>query len=289
MQKHLYTDSQMAYKNKYFNTETQSCYGLSVLEYGWQQSGPKHRYGPSVRMHFVLHYIKEGSGQYIVDGKRFFLKKNDVFIIFPEATTWYEASIKDPWEYWWIGFTGIDAPQLVARTGAIKEAPVFSIDDGTPLLTLFENLRLPEDTAYNMNATLFRIFDELSIGIKRKKPQQNLNYILARALKIITDKRALLTVEELSNIVGISRSQLFRIFHDEAGISPHRYIMKHRLRFAAELLQNSALPVGKIAEESGFCDASHFSREMKKQLNTTPMEYRKSIKVLKEKNDNDKR
>ena len=280
MKKHLYTDNSMTYKNKYFNTNTQLCYGLSVLEYGWQQSGPKHSYGPSVRRHFVLHYIKEGSGTYIADGKRFLLKKNDVFIIFPDAQTRYEASIKDPWEYWWIGFTGIDAPHLVALTGAVKDCPVFPITDGTRLLTLFETLRLPEDTVYNMNATLFRIFDELSVQSERKKTQRNLNYVLERAFEIIENKKALLTVEELSDMVGISRSHLFKIFQKTLDMSPQRYIMMHRLHAGMELLKYSVLPVYQIAEDTGFCDVSHFSREMKKHFNTTPTEYRKSAKNI---------
>ena len=266
----------MAYKNKYYNTDMRCCYGLSVLEYGWQRSESKHRYGPSIRKHFVLHYIKDGSGIYVADGQQFHVKKNDVFIIFPESLTWYEASIKDPWEYWWIGFTGIDAPQLVAQTGALKKCPVVSIDDGARLLTVFENLRLPADTAYNMNAALFSIFDELSIRLQQKQSQQNVNYIVARALKVIADKKAQLTVEALADTVGISRSQLFRIFQAELTMSPHRYIMSQRLHTAMELLRNSALPVSQIAEENGFCDVSHFSREMKKYFGTTPLEYRKS-------------
>lgn len=268
----------MTYKNKYYNTATPLYYGLSVLEYGWQQSGPLHRYGPSVRHHFVLHYIKEGNGKYVADGRRFFLKKNDIFIIYPESNTWYEAAAHDPWEYWWIGFTGLDAPQLVAGIGAVKEYPVCSINNGAPLLAIFENLQLPEDTVCNMNAVCFQIFDELLLQIKPQKQQQQLNYLLHRALTIVADRKALLTVEELSDLVGMSRSQLFRIFIEELKVSPQHYIISHKLHTALELLRKTPLTVSQIAEEAGFCDAGHFSRQMKKYLNITPNDYRKSLK-----------
>ena len=270
----------MTYKNKYYNTNTQVYYGLSVLEYGWQQSGPKHRYGPLIRQHFVLHFIKNGSGFYTADGRRFALKKNDVFIIFPGADTWYEASIKEPWEYWWIGFTGLDAPQLIAQTGAVKEHPFFSISDGANLLTLFEGLKLPSDSAYNMSATLLKIFDELAIQIKQQKSCRNLNYLVTQSFAIIADKKGLITVAELSGMIGISRSHLFRIFQNELDMSPQRYMIMYRLRTAMTLLQNSTLQISQIAEDTGFCDSSHFSREMKKYFNITPMECREAAKKV---------
>jgi lipoprotein NlpI len=37
------------------------------------------------------------------------LGKNQLFLICPEVTTYYEADKDDPWTYLWIGFSGIKA------------------------------------------------------------------------------------------------------------------------------------------------------------------------------------
>lgn len=44
---------------------------------------PAHSFGPAIRDHFLIHYIIEGSGTFLENGKLYKLHKNQGFIIFP--------------------------------------------------------------------------------------------------------------------------------------------------------------------------------------------------------------
>jgi AraC family transcriptional regulator len=83
-----------------------------------------------------------------------------------------------------------------------------------------------------------------------------------------------LSLEELANVAGLSRFHFIRIFRRVAGITPHQYVMKHRVLRARELLLNSKLSLAEVARVAGFGSTSHFSRYFQKITGMTPSEFR---------------
>ena len=77
-------------------------------------------------------------------------------------------------------------------------------------------------------------------------------------------------------MVGMSRSNLYRLFEDTGGIA--RYIQHQRLLEARAILAESASSqtVSMIAEDLCFADASGFSRAFKREFGYTPREARYS-------------
>lgn len=82
-----------------------------------------------------------------------------------------------------------------------------------------------------------------------------------------------LTVEYLGEVLGLSRSQLFRKFKALTNTSPNEYIKIVRLKYAVELMVTGELNVNQIAYECGFSSASHFIASFKKYYGKTPKEY----------------
>jgi transcriptional regulator GlxA family with amidase domain len=56
--------------------------------------------------------------------------------------------------------------------------------------------------------------------------------------------------------------------------SPAKWVLKKRLKLAAELLINTELHVGEITYETGFENQTHFSRTFKEKYGITPSLYR---------------
>lgn len=66
-----------------------------------------------------------------------------------------------------------------------------------------------------------------------------------------------------------------RIFKSYTGFSPHSFLLKMRLRKAAELLVNTGLSVKEIASRSGWEDEYYFSRQFKMNYHLSPGQYRR--------------
>jgi len=83
----------------------------------------------------------------------------------------------------------------------------------------------------------------------------------------------------LSRLVGMSRSNLYRLFEDGGGVA--RYIRRERLLEARAVLSNpaTARPVAAVAEDLCFADASSFSRAFKREFGYTPSEARSAVLV----------
>ena len=64
------------------------------------------------------------------------------------------------------------------------------------------------------------------------------------------------------------------------GSSPRRYILRHRLETAKDLLARSDLPLSEIAAEAGFYDASDFGKRFREQEGLTPRQYRIKLRSM---------
>jgi signal transduction histidine kinase/DNA-binding response OmpR family regulator/ligand-binding sensor domain-containing protein len=87
-----------------------------------------------------------------------------------------------------------------------------------------------------------------------------------------------LSVEQLGQEVGMSRSQLHRKLTALTNQSPSDFIRYMRLHRAMALLKGNAGTVAEIAYTVGFGDPSHFSRRFHEVFSVTPGEVRKGSK-----------
>jgi transcriptional regulator GlxA family with amidase domain len=75
---------------------------------------------------------------------------------------------------------------------------------------------------------------------------------------------------ELARRVNLSSRQLERRFRAETGLAPLDYGRRLRLRHGHHLLTRTDRRIGEIAQECGFADASHFSRQYRAAYGMTP-------------------
>jgi len=81
----------------------------------------------------------------------------------------------------------------------------------------------------------------------------------------------------LARRVGLSPSQLRRLFLRHCGCGPVDWLTRCRLQRAEELLVHTALPIQAVAAESGFDDAFWFSRLFRRQHGVSPRAWRASV------------
>jgi len=99
---------------------------------------------------------------------------------------------------------------------------------------------------------------------------------VAQATQIIDEapKGKRINEAELARSVGLSVSQLNRLFVATVGMTPRAYWEKRRLDFAREALLGTAMSVKEIAYQLGFLHSSHFSAWFRKKLWLYPSQFR---------------
>ncbi len=84
---------------------------------------------------------------------------------------------------------------------------------------------------------------------------------------------------DLAQQLGLSVSQLDRLFIKTFGLTPRAYLEQRKLRAAAERLRYSSDPIKQIAYEMGFSSLSHFSTWLRRQTNLSPRDVREQKRL----------
>lgn len=108
------------------------------------------------------------------------------------------------------------------------------------------------NVSHKMNPTILQI-----VAFINKEYQQNL------------------TLDYLSKKFYISKNTLCKQFYDQMKCSPMQYVTNTRINKAKMYLTTTNKNMSDIAELCGFSSANYFSLTFKKQINLSPLEYRK--------------
>ncbi|SFC54409.1 GlxA family transcriptional regulator [Streptomyces aidingensis] len=87
-----------------------------------------------------------------------------------------------------------------------------------------------------------------------------------------------LTLRELAAREAMSVRTFTRRFRDETGLSPLQWLLQQRLERARHLLEESDLPVDRVAERSGFGTAASLRQHLHAALGVSPSAYRATFR-----------
>lgn len=91
-----------------------------------------------------------------------------------------------------------------------------------------------------------------------------------------------LSLESVSDILGVNASYLSSLFKKHAGVNFVDYVLEVRINAAKELLEDPLRSASEISEMVGYESSSYFTRAFKRKTGITPTEYRKQILLKKE-------
>jgi AraC family transcriptional regulator len=83
-------------------------------------------------------------------------------------------------------------------------------------------------------------------------------------------------LETAASVAGLSNFHFLRIFAKAVGVTPHQYLVRCRLRRAAQMLAESNRPISDIALEVGFTDLSNFVRTFGRAAGVSPRRFRQT-------------
>ena len=113
---------------------------------------------------------------------------------------------------------------------------------------------------------------------KYSKNLANLS-ITERVDKLIMQQlgNADLTVESLVSMLGMSRSVFYREWSELSEETVNARIMKARLNFSLQLLEQNNLTVAQVAFASGFNNTAYFTKSFKKFYGEVPKSFKQAV------------
>ncbi|MSS63402.1 response regulator transcription factor [Velocimicrobium porci] len=118
--------------------------------------------------------------------------------------------------------------------------------------------------------------DELTATIDEDSSASS--FIVKNAMKFIEENyKKKLTLSEVAEKTYVSQWHLSKLLNKHTGKSFSELLNSVRISKAKELLSDSSLRIGDIAEAVGFVDLAHFSRVFKKIMGISANEYRNRI------------
>lgn len=126
---------------------------------------------------------------------------------------------------------------------------------------------------------IHKLHDEMVLDYTEKmrksfRNDTNSKHINACKEYIYSHIKERITIEDLSDALGVSSGYLSRLFKKETGVSVSAYIRRQKIDMAKNLLRFSDYSMIDIANRLSFSSQSHFIQQFREVVGMTPKKYR---------------
>ena len=148
----------------------------------------------------------------------------------------------------------------IIKNSINNEHSYFSFYSNLTIQSLINDLlmELPESN-WNLTTTTYRILNVLN------HIDNNLN--------------SSITNPNLAKKAGLATNAFIKLFTEETGVSPQKYVKNKRIDKACILLHHSNFTIDEVAAKTGFADRYHFSRIFKNLTGVSPARYKKEFGI----------
>ena len=254
--------------------------GLNLHYMGKKENYYHHRYGPHELNTYLLVFVLEGFGSFRIQGREVEVGSNSFYVMFPQADMSYVTDPDKPWSIQWIVAEGEQMEAMLQLLQITRENPVVHIRRPDRIKLIYDNL-FEKATRIDLPAKmecLSLLYDLFSL-LAQERTAASQNPHITKVLEYIhTNYNRDIQIPELSELVHLNSNYFTKLFKQEMGITPIRYIQSLRFEKARHLLKYTHLTVAEIARQVGIDDTLYFSRGFKAFCGCSPSDYRKKAR-----------
>lgn len=223
-------------------------------------------------------YCTKGSGTLVIDGTKHLIRPFTAFFL-PSGYPHEYYPNEKVWDIHWVVPSGFAADDMLRYFG-LKEPQVFELNEIKSLEHHFRKMHeaLSGDKIYGNHRAAGFLYDfliEFNRIISAVGSSSTTNSSVIRAIDFINiNYTSEITMDMLCSEAGVSKQHLCRLFRSALSARPMEYIAKRRIQAAKELLSETDKSIETIAEETGFCTSSYFSKLFKRYEGMTPSQFR---------------
>lgn len=266
------------FKAQYINENDLALAHLNLHNVGHEACDPLHSWS-GVREFYSIHTIVSGRGVYQLEDKTFPLGEGDSFLVYPNIPVAYTADQQEPWEYLWLGVSGVFVKNMIEMSGFTQEVPCLYGESDLGLKEAMEQIYQAKGTGYHneiqMIGYTYLMFSKLITGEKGLVSVSGERYAQRGKEYIDLNYASGINAQQVADQLNLSRSHLHRLFTEAYEISVGKYINMLRMNRASLLLRSTDLSIHEISNSVGYENQLYFSNVFKKNTGFSPSEYRK--------------
>lgn len=229
---------------------------------------------------FLLLYTVSGEGRLEYEGKTYLLQEGDGFWIDCSKEQFY-CTVGKEWTHIDTHFLGRSAdafyneyvtghpPVFHEVVGGTFHRELEQLLDDYELLSYGREVRINNDLSNLLTKLIVESDAEPSDDL-RKSLQESIRFLETHLSEPIT-------LDQLAEMAHLNKYHFAHEFRRLTGYSPIDYLIHLRLEQACLLLQNTKLPINRIAELVGVPNNQYFGKLFKKKMGMTPGEYRRAV------------
>lgn len=251
---------------------------LTVKSVGCYKMGRNWHEGPIKKWFLEIFWTVRGRGAFRVDDKWLLVGPGDIFIYRPGEVHELKAESEN-WSYAWTTFDHVDAPRWIegfGLTGRVHQggpAPMDLLEQiAGELLTC-----LPEGER-NAAQLAHALLIKASSGASEVRESSPALHAKQRMDNHYQDPR--FGVAEIAHELKIHRTTLFRLFQQQFGLTPSRYLQNLRMQKALSMLRESPESIQEVARLCGFSDPNYFSRSVRRATGVNPRDFRRGPRPM---------
>lgn len=256
---------------------------------------PRHSHSKNA---FELHYVTAGKGRVVLENKEYPLSPGILYITGPNIAHEQLPDASDPLTEFglffiisepdsegplttlftkhtiWLGDGGEEIDALACRILEEKENKKLGYTQKIPLLLadlLIECVRIFASDKHHNRKKL--PIPSKTLNIDQLQEENTLLVID----EIFLCRYADITLEQLSDNIGLSTRQTQRLLEKNYNKSFSSMKLEARMAAADTLLRNSPLKITEISNRIGYSSIEHFSNAFKKYYGVSPGRYRKQM------------
>jgi len=264
-------------KESFISNKTENELDFSLCIAGHFKNDPAHGIERENFPENILIYCIKGSGILCLESEIIRIKAGDMFFIRENQSHAYYADKSDPWEIYWIHFTGNLEGYLQCLEPHIRFG-VLHIGYRHEILLKFQNIStviarnfVPFSNSF-ANAHLVLLLQQIIISTKNSN--LSLDNVITIMQSQIFEKPSL---SKFAKESGMSKYHFSREFKKYTGHSPLEYFNRLKIQYACDSLCNTSSSISKISDDLQFSSPYHFSNSFLKVTGVRPAEYRKKL------------
>jgi AraC-like DNA-binding protein len=208
----------------------------------------------------------------ISEGKEYKLEPRKVFLISPDTS--YSAHDEGMVDHFFMHFQAAEPFEICSGL-------IMSWDDDEEALTLIDELKgfmeRGESSSLEFSMKCLLLAQIMLLRVPAEKLQ--CRWKDPRVLGVIEfmekNYSQRLTNQMFADIADMNPNAFARLFKEETGLAPQRFLTHKRINESCLLLRYSKMSIDEIAEQTGFCDRHYFSRIFIKMRCMSPAVFRK--------------